>query len=265
MRLFVTSLVAVAALTACGADSTIVPGPDRVASASGTDSSSQTPTGTDTAHTPPPPTSNGPVASVSLSPKQVTLPMGYYAHLVARALDAKGILVAGKRAQWRSSDLAVAVPSDTGVIYAKGLGTAKIYATVDAHTDSATITVIAAAPPPPPPVDTSTVPPAAASFSLTVTAVGVVPGADTSRVEPVAGTVITLTRVMGIAGDSLSPGVVVGTATADAAGVARFKNVPGGYYTILATPPAGSPYQKSTTGIAPPRTSEVSVRVTMRR
>src|SRR5262245_48004517 len=110
------TLFAAALALACGADSTAVPGPDR--SASETSGSG----GSDTSSHTPPSTSNGTVASVTLTPKQVTLPIGYYAHLVARPADANGTYVAGKRAQWRSSDAAVTVASDTGVVYGKALG-----------------------------------------------------------------------------------------------------------------------------------------------
>jgi hypothetical protein len=66
-------------------------------------------------------------------------------------------------------------------------------------------------------------------------------------------------------GDTLNPSVVVGTATTNSRGEASFKDVPGGYYTILATPPSGSPYKPSSAGFGPPRTGEMNVRIVMRR
>jgi len=254
-----TLTCAFVAAVACSRDSTLEP--ERQSSATQTpgngDTSSTTPT--------PPATSNGPVASVVVSPKTVSLPQGYYTHLIARGLDAKGVAVAGKRAQWRSSNTNVAVASDTGVVYGKSLGSAKVYATIDDHTDSATITVTAPVTPPPPPPDTGRGPAPVASFALNVVAVGLLPGADTSATEPVAGTTIQLTRVAGVDGDTLKPSVIVGTATTNSRGEASFKDVAGGYYTILATPPAGSPYKPSSAGFSPPRATEVNVRITMRR
>ena len=255
-----TFACAFVAAVACSRDSTLEP--ERQSSTlpnpGNGDTSSTTPT--------PPATSNGPVVSVSVSPKSVSMPQGYYTLLVARALDAKGVLVAGKRAQWRSTNTNVAIPSDTGLVYGKTIGSAKVYATIDEHTDSATITVTAPVPPPPPPPDTGrTLPQPVASFTLNLVTLGLLPGPDTAATEPVAGTTIKLTRVAGVNGDTLNPSVVVGTATSNARGEASFKDVPGGYYTILATPPAGSPYKSTTTGFGPPRTAEVNVRIVMRR
>jgi hypothetical protein len=254
----VVAAAGVAAMVACGGDSTLEP--DRPSS------TVQAPGGTDSsAANTPPATSNGPVASVVVTPKQVSMPQGYYARLVARPLDAKGVLVADKRAQWRSSDLAIAVPSDTGIVYAKSVGTAKIYATVDGHTDSATITVTTPPPPPPPPRDTvPSLPPPVASFTLNVTMVGLLGGTDTLATEPIVGATIRVVRFAGVNGDSLNPSVAAGSALTNTRGEVSFKDLPGGYYSILATPPAGSPYRSATIGLLPPRTSEVNVRIVSR-
>jgi hypothetical protein len=249
------------ALVSCGGDSTIAP--DRPSSASQT-SGGGGGAGNDTSGGGPPATSNGPVASVVVSPKQVSIPQGYYTHFIARPLDAKGVLVAGKKPQWRSSNANVAVASDTGIVYGKAMGTAKIYATVDGFTDSASISVTAAAPPPPPP-DTGKTPPAAAAFALNVVTVGVLPGPDTSATEPVGGVTVTVTRVASVTGDTLRPSIAAGTAVTNARGEASFKDLPGGYYTILATPPAASPYRVASWGLTPPRTSEVNVRIVLPR
>src|ERR1051325_4899155 len=159
----------VAAAAACGGD-TSVAGPEKLVT--------KTPAAGDSSTTTPrPPTSAGPVVAVSVAPKQVTLQQGYYATLVARPVDAKGVLVTGRTVQWRSSDAAVAVSSDTGLVYAKAVGTAKVYATVDGHSDSGTITVTPRVPPPPPPPDTAQTSVAVASFALTVGTVAAV-GSD---------------------------------------------------------------------------------------
>jgi hypothetical protein len=248
--------VVTTALGACSGDSTLGPNTDP--------STAQTPGGGgDTSGTTPPQTSNGPVASVVVSPKQVSIPQGYYTHFLARPLDSKGITVSGKRAQWRSSDANVAVASDTGVVYGKAVGTAKIYGTVDGHADSATVTVTT--PLPPPPDTVVTVPAPVSSFTLNVVTLGLLPGPDTLATEPVAGATITVTRVAGINGDTLNPSVSAGTAVTNTRGEASFRDLPGGYYTILATPPSGSPYRVTTWGLGAPRTSVVNVRIVLRR
>jgi hypothetical protein len=207
-------------------------------------------------------TSNGPVTSVTLSPRTLSLPVGYYSGLVATARDAQGARVV-KPVAWRSSNAAVvSIASDTGVVRGISIGTAKIYATVDGHTDSATVTVVPTPPPPPPPP-----PPAAAvaEFNMVVVAMGPIQGADTSRVERVAGATITLTRRGTAAGDSLATPVEAGSAVADSRGEAKFTKLTGGTYSIRITPPAGSPYAETMSGIAPPRQSDITVNVTMQR
>lgn len=208
-------------------------------------------------------TSNGPVASVSVSPKQVSLPRGYYTYFTATPRDANGLLVTGKHATWSSSNAAVLVASDTGVFYAKAEGSAKVYGTIDGHIDSASVVVTAA------PVDTSTTPPppplAVSSFNLALMVYGPVAGTDTTKSQLVPGTIVTVTRVMGIHGDTLNPSVLAGTITTDANGAGALQNLPGGYYTFLATPPAGSGYEKSSFGIGPPTATDVKVRMVLQR
>jgi hypothetical protein len=206
-------------------------------------------------------TSNGPVASVTLTPKTLSLALGYFGSLHVELRDAAGATVF-KKVAWRSSDPAIVnIASDTGVFYAKALGTAKIYATVDGHSDSATVTVIPAPPPPPPPPPVVGI----AEFNMTVVAMGVIPGTDTSRVERVPGATVTLTRVGGVAGDTLSNPVSAGSAVTDANGEAKFAKLAGGSYTMRVTPPAGSAYAESQTGIGPPQRSDITVHVSLRR
>jgi hypothetical protein len=216
--------------------------------------------GTDTSDTP---TSTGPVASVAVTPKNSTVRMGYHALFTATPLDDKGVHVSGKTATWRSSDPSVLVASDTGIFYAKAIGSAKVYGTVDGHVDSASV-VVTAAPPdttinqPPPPAPVST-------FNLTLTVAGAVAGTDTSKTQLVAGATITVTRVMGVHGDTLNPGVLAGTVTTDANGVASLSNLPGGSYTFVATPAAGSGYLASSFGIGAPSVNDARVRIVLRR
>jgi hypothetical protein len=244
---------------ACAGDA-LSPGEGGPSTTRGTNGGADTTRGADTTHGNGGPTSNGPVASVTLTPRTSSLALGYFGSLRVDLRDAAGATVI-KKVAWRSSDPAVLnIASDTGVFYAKALGTAKIYATVDGRSDSATVTVVPAPPPPPPPPPVNPV----AEFSMTIVAMGVLPGTDTSRVERVAGATVTLTRA-GMNGDSLSNPVTVGSAVTDANGEAKFAKLTGGSYAIRVTPPAGSAYTESQTGIAPPQRSDITVHVQLRR
>ena len=206
-------------------------------------------------------TGNGPVVSVTIdSPTVITLPRGFYGRVRATARNAGGQRVL-RDVSWRSSDTSIAVVTDTGVVYANAVGTAKIYATVDSHSDSATVTVIPAPlpPPPPPPVQ------GVAQFSMTVVAMGPIPGTDTSRTERIAGATVTLVRIGGINGDTLTTPVSAGSAITNANGEARFTDLAGGSYSIRVTPLASSAYAETLTGIGPPTLSDISVHVTLRR
>jgi hypothetical protein len=206
------------------------------------------------------PTSNDPVASLTLTPRTLVIPQGSYAQVVAMARDAAGVRVV-KKIAFTSSDPNIAVASDTGVIYGKALGTTKIYASVDGFKDSATVMIIQGPPPPPPPTQTAPV----AEFNMTVVAFGRIPGTDTSHTERVSGSTITLSRVGGVSGDTLSTPQAAGSAVADANGEAKFTKLAGGSYTIKIVPPAGSAYLATQTGIGPPRQSDITVHVTMQR
>jgi len=210
------------------------------------------------------PTSTGPVVSVTVTPKNLTLRVGYYTLFTAAPHDANGVYVTGKRATWSSSNTAVLVPSDTGVFYAKAIGSAKVYGSIDGHIDSASVVVTTA----PPDTSITTPPPLprpVSAFNLTLTVDGTAAGADTSKTQPVASATIKVTRVMGVHGDTLNPAVVVGTVTTDANGVASLQNLTGGSYSFVATPPAGSPYQVTTSGIPAPTIGNVAVRIVLRR
>ena len=215
--------------------------------------------GQDSSHTPPatpPKTSNGPVVSVQVSPQQMTLPRGFYRELIATALDAQGVRVDHK-ATWRSSDASIVdmqIAGDSGVAFGKALGTAKVYATVDGHTDSATVTVIDAPPQTPPPSSE----PGVAQFNFAVIVSGSLgAGLDTSKTELVPGATVKLTRLGGVSGDTLAAPVDAGSAVTDANGVASFTGLVGGSYTIDITPPADSPWAPMTVGIGPPHVTDV--------
>lgn len=198
-----------------------------------------------------PPTSNGPVATVRVSPAQATIPVGYSLAFDLIALDANGARVSTKPASWRSDDVSVVVVSDTGVVSAKAVGTTTVSATIDGHSASATVTVVPAPQPPP----TPTPQPALASFDLNASIVGAASGTDTTKIQPVAGAVVKLLRVGGVNGDSLSQSIDAGSAVSDANGAVSFKGLVGGSYTVSITPPADSPFAPSSTGFGPPRSS----------
>jgi hypothetical protein len=115
----------------------------------------------------------------------------------------------------------------------------------------------------PPPQPTPNAP--VAHFNLKVIALGAIVGADTSGAEKVAGAAVTVVRVGGIQGDTLATPETLGTGTTDANGEAAFAQLPGGFYTIRITPPAGSPYSETQSALFPPRYDNISVSVTMRR
>jgi hypothetical protein len=224
-------------------------------SGGGTDTSGNTPT-------PTPPTSNGPVVSVRVTPQQASLAVGYYLEITAVGLDAAGQVVANKVATLRSSDAnIVKVVSDTGTIVAKAIGTAKVYATIDNHVDSATVTVVAAPPTQPPPTSQ----PGVSSFDLNVAVLGAIAGADSSNSSPIAGALVKLTRIGGVTGDTLTTGIDAGSGTTDAKGIVSFAKLAGGAYTIDIAPPAGSVYEGMKIGFGAPHTDHVSFAAVLRQ
>ncbi|MDB4913429.1 MAG: Ig domain protein group 2 domain protein [Gemmatimonadetes bacterium] len=212
-----------------------------------------------------PTTTTSTVASLTVTPHTLTLPVGNYATIGVIPRDASGAPIFGRKATWRTSDASIVeVVSDTGAIKAKAIGTATVYASVDGKEDAATITVTAAS------VSPTTPPPPAApvivsAFDFSVTTRGALAGTDTSHSEIVAGTKVTLNRIKSITGEALTSAVTVATLTTDANGAATLANVPGGYYQITATPPAGSPYLATTVSLGAPTSSVVVYRLVMRR
>jgi hypothetical protein len=220
-------------------------------------------TGAQSPSTPAPiePTSNNPVASVTLSASSLSVGVGYYGHIEAIGRDADGVRVANARATWTSADANIVIASDTGVMYGKAIGSTTVTATIAGHTASATVNVVAApAPPTVPPAQ-----PAVASFDLTATVVGALAGQDTSRTESVSGAKVHLMRTGGVTGDTLATAIDAGTATTDANGVVSFKKLTGGWYTVDITPPAGSPYAAIRTGFSAPRVTDVRATFVLRR
>ena len=81
-----------------------------------------------------------PVASVSVTPSEGTLPVGDTLRLSAEAYDADGVAVADAEFSWSSSDEAVATV-DVGLLTAVAEGSATITATADGVTGSSEIAV----------------------------------------------------------------------------------------------------------------------------
>ncbi|HEY4131163.1 MAG TPA: prealbumin-like fold domain-containing protein [Gemmatimonadaceae bacterium] len=212
---------------------------------------------------PAPPTSNGPVASVRVTPQTATVAVGNYVFVNAVGLDASGVVVANARAKYSTSNAAIlSVVSDTGSIKAIALGTAKVYATIGSHTDSALVTVVAASTSPSNP--TTPVPPAVASFDLTAKIVARGAGTDTSVTTPLPGALVKLTRTGGVTGDTLATAIDAGSATTDANGVVSFKGLTGGSYMVDVTPPAGSNLDALKSGFAPPRDNSINITFALR-
>jgi hypothetical protein len=246
-------LVCAAMSVACSKDVPLGPDPATAlqsnAGATGTDSSG--------GGTPP---SSGPVASVQVGPQNPSIGVGSSMLFTAIGLDARGAHIAAAKATWRSSNPDVLVASDSGVFYAKAVGTAKVYGSIDGHTDSSSVNVVARR-------DTTVTPPppAVSSFNLTATVVGALQGSDTTRTEIIPGATVRLTRVMGAQGDTLKSPIDAGSAVADANGVASFSALDGGGYTMDITPPAGSPYAGIRTGFGPPHVTDFRVRILLLR
>jgi hypothetical protein len=241
-------------IVACGGDTTTTPIQRVQTSSSGTgnDTSGQHPT--------PTPTSGSPAASVVLTPHVLTLSAGYYGQLIAVGRDANGVIVT-QRPTWRSSNAAIAdVLGDTGVVQAKTVGTTYIYATLNGHTDSATVVVSAGKTPPPPQG-----PAAVAAFNLVYTVYGAVSNADTNQTAVLSNVVVKVSRLVSATGDTLHTSDPIVTATTDASGIARFTNLPGGAYHIDVVPPADSPYRNGTAGIGPPTSVDATARITLLR
>lgn len=214
---------------------------------------------------PPEPTSNNPVASVTLSTDTLSIAVGYYGHIDAVGRDANGVRVANKKPSWVSGDANIVIASDTGVMYGKATGSATVTATIDGHTASATVAVTPAPPAGPAVPSTPPAQPPVASFDLTATVAGALAGQDTSRTELVAGAKVHLTRTGGVTGDTLATSVDAGTAVTDAQGIVSFKGLAGGWYTVDITPPSGSPYAAIRTGFGAPRVTDVRAKFVLRR
>lgn len=83
-----------------------------------------------------------PVATVSVSLRQSTVPLGTTTTATAVMRDDRGVELPGRAVSWSSATPAVATVSLTGVVTAVSTGTAVISATSEGQSGSATVTVI---------------------------------------------------------------------------------------------------------------------------
>jgi uncharacterized protein YjdB len=82
-----------------------------------------------------------PVHSVAVLPTTSTILLGATTRLVAAALDSIGGVLGGRSIVWRSLTPALATVDSTGLVTAVGVGVARIAATSEGKTGTATITI----------------------------------------------------------------------------------------------------------------------------
>jgi hypothetical protein len=246
-------------LGACSSDSTSFPPTVPAAVKTGASTAPG-----DTTPTPPtstPPTSSGPVAAVVITPHNVMVPLATAFALSVTGFDASGVQVGGAAATFSSSDpsiVSIAIKlTDSVAVKAVALGTAKVYATINGHTDSTTITVVPATPPSATPTPTPPAP-GVTSFDFNGTIVSQLAGSDTSKTAPVAGALVKLSRIGTTTGDTLSTSVDAGSATTDANGKISFKGLTGGAYAVDITPPSGSNLSAFRSGFGAPHDAVVN-------
>lgn len=92
-------------------------------------------------------TNSAPVASVYVTPTNISLLVGDTITLTASESDANGLVVVGPTATWTSSDTTIAVVAASGLVTARKLGSVSIVATSQGITGSSKVSVVAALPP----------------------------------------------------------------------------------------------------------------------
>ena len=105
---------------------------------------------------------NPETASVTITPDEVALKVGESQQLTAVPHDASGNPLSGRPISWTTSAAGVATVSNTGLVEAKGSGTATIRATADGKTGEAAVSVTL------PPVASVTVSPGSAELLVGV-------------------------------------------------------------------------------------------------
>jgi uncharacterized protein YjdB len=129
-----------------------------------------------------------PVASVSVTPSNLSLTVGQTGQLTATPRDASGNPLTGRVVSWTTNSAAVATVNANGLVTAQGVGTATITATSEGKSGAATITVAQ----PTVPVTSVSVTPATLSLTVGQTGQLTATPRDASG-NPLAGRVVTWT------------------------------------------------------------------------
>ena len=111
----------------------------------------------------------------------------------------------------------------------------------------------------------ATPPDIVSSFALSGVISGHEPGADTTRIVPLANATVTLVKVGDVTGDTLKPSVTVASTTTDAQGAYRLANLAPAYYRVDVAAPVNSPYQDAVGGVGPARETEVKLSIALAR
>jgi hypothetical protein len=186
-------------------------------------------------------------------------------------VDAQGRVVSprGKNPSFTVDDETVArlgetAVSDTAIFVAVtgvAVGRTVLHASIDGVSQSIGLTVTATTVPPGDSSTTAPPPPPVAAFTLTTTVLA----QSTSRTDtlpaPLAAATVTVFRLErgGASVDTLGTRVQVATATTDAAGLAVFRALPSGTYTVVAQPPVGSALTQAESTFGPPRVEDYRI------
>ncbi len=171
-----------------------------------------------------------PVASVTVSPASASIQVGQTVQLTATPRDANGNPLTGRVVTWSSSDTTIAKVNGSGLITARGAGTATVTATSEGKSGTATITVTAA------PVASVTVSPAAAAVQPGQT-VQLTATTKDANGNTLTGRTVTWVSNSNAAATVSSSGLVSGVATGTAMITATSEGKTGTAMIAVGTPP----------------------------
>lgn len=225
-----------------------------------------------------------PRSLILIDARNPRLEVGFGLIMRARIVDASGATVVGARPTWRSSQPGIAtttpLPDSVGAdgtrvaVGAHALGDALIIATYNSLADTARLKVVSKADtvaPPPPPTPPYVRP---TKFDATIIVRGFVSAADsaTNGTQLIPGTVVTLTRLPSLPGDSLPPGVtsvttptLFGTQTVNANSQVTFVDVPQSRFRVEVVPPSSTTWQRTEFTYPPPQVATYTRTVTLHR
>ena len=254
----------VLAATACGPDAVIVPS-DEPLSPTG----AAKPVGVDT-------TMSSAVAGIRFAAPVLVVPLHARTRLPVVPVNAQGypsLALLARQPVIRSANPAILSVDTAGVVTGVALGTVRVYATLDAWTDSALVTVAAATDsvpvptPAPTPVPTPTPVPV---FQLTTTVVALGPASPRDTIRPSVPVAAAQVRVYHLvrdssgARDSLRVGPLAASASTGADGRAVFRDLPSGLYSVQADGPAGQGYGGARLDFGPPTVADYRVTLVLR-